>query len=78
MALADMYDAMISDRVYKRPIPHTEALSIIRDYRGGQLDPDIVDAFLLVQDQFARIAEVFDENCLQASKLAMKVRHSPR
>lgn len=62
MALADIYDALVSRRVYKAPISHESGLSIIREARGGQLDPDMVDAFFLIQDQFKTIAKAFNDN----------------
>ena len=46
MALADVYDALISKRVYKPPFPHEKAVAIICDGRGTHFDPDVVDAFL--------------------------------
>lgn len=62
MALADVYDALISRRVYKEPMPHKEALKIIIEGRGKHFDPDIVDAFLALQDEFQAIAERFIDN----------------
>ncbi len=59
MAVADVYDALISRRVYKEGIPHERAVEIIREGRGGHFDPDMVDAFLAIQDQFREIAERF-------------------
>jgi putative two-component system response regulator len=59
MALADVYDALISKRVYKPAFPHEKAIQIIREGRGQHFDPDIVDAFLEVIPQFARIAATF-------------------
>jgi adenylate cyclase len=56
MAIADAYDAMISRRVYKEPIPHETAVRIIIEGRGILFDPDVVDAFLKVEDQWWRIA----------------------
>ncbi|MBF0530335.1 MAG: two-component system response regulator, partial [Deltaproteobacteria bacterium] len=46
MALADVYDALISKRTYKPPFPHEKAVSIIAEGRGSHFDPDVVDAFL--------------------------------
>jgi HD-GYP domain-containing protein (c-di-GMP phosphodiesterase class II) len=46
VAVADVYDAITSDRVYMRSRSHAEALRIIAEERGQQFDPDIVDAFL--------------------------------
>ncbi|QQE64287.1 two-component system response regulator [Leptolyngbya sp. BL0902] len=59
MALADVYDALISRRVYKEPIPHEEAVAIIQGQRGSHFDPDMVDAFLEIQSEFQAIAQRF-------------------
>lgn len=56
MALADAYDAMITRRHYREPVPLEEAAATITAERGKQFDPDIVDAFLGLQEQFAGIA----------------------
>ena len=59
MAIADVYDALISDRVYKAGVPHEQAVGIIFGERGGQFDPDLVDAFMEIQDEFQAIAQRF-------------------
>ncbi|AKU10030.1 response regulator [Azoarcus sp. CIB] len=59
MALADVYDALISRRVYKEGMSHEDAAAIIRDGRGSHFDPDIVDAFVELQDEFRVIAARF-------------------
>jgi putative two-component system response regulator len=59
MALADVYDALISKRVYKPPFPHEKAVAIIAEGRGKHFDPDVVDAFLTIEGQFRLIAERF-------------------
>ena len=56
MAVADVYDALISRRVYKDGMPHEKAVDIIREGRGSHFDPDLVDAFLAVQEEFRAIA----------------------
>jgi len=56
MALADVYDALISKRVYKPSFSHKKAISIITEGKGKHFDPDIVDAFMLVQDEFRQVA----------------------
>jgi putative two-component system response regulator len=61
MAVADVYDALISFRVYKKAIPHQEAVEIIRDASGSHFDPDIVDLFLAQQGVFRQIAEEFSD-----------------
>ena len=59
MALADVYDALISKRVYKDPMPHAKAVEIIKENKGKQFDPDVVDAFLELEDKFRAIALEF-------------------
>ncbi|MBW2072354.1 MAG: response regulator [Deltaproteobacteria bacterium] len=56
MALADVYDALISKRVYKPPLTHEQAVEIIVKGRGSHFDPDVVDAFLELKDTFRNIA----------------------
>ncbi len=46
VSVADAYDAMTNDRVYRKALSHEEALSIIKRNRGTQFDPAVVDAFL--------------------------------
>jgi len=46
IAVADTYDAMTSDRVYRKALSHVVALAEIRRGSGTQFDPDIVDAFM--------------------------------
>ena len=56
MAVADVYDALTSHRVYKDAMPHDEAIAIILEGRGSHFDPDIVDAFAVITEQFRGIA----------------------
>lgn len=62
MAVADVYDALISRRVYKPGMPHAQAVEIIRQGRGTHFDPDICDAFLACVEQFRAIAEHFADS----------------
>lgn len=57
MALADVFDALITRRVYKPPMSYEEARCIIVEERGRHFDPDVVDAFDTGFDEFVRIAE---------------------
>jgi len=59
MALADVYDALISKRVYKPPFPHEKAVQIIIEGKGQHFDPAIVDAFVELQETFRNIALSF-------------------
>ena len=56
MALADSYDALTSKRVYKSQIPHEKAVEIIIEEKGSHFDPEVVDAFLEVKENFRQIA----------------------
>jgi putative two-component system response regulator len=62
MAVADVYDALISKRVYKPAFPHEKAVAIIREGRGQHFDPDIVDAFVEVVGEFRAIAAAFADS----------------
>ena len=55
VALADIYDALVSKRLYKKAMSHNEARKIITDERGKALDPEIVDVFLSVENKFIEI-----------------------
>lgn len=56
VALVDSYDAMVAERAYRKAMTHKEATEAIVAARGGHFDPEIVDAFLTVEEEFARIA----------------------
>lgn len=56
MALADVYDAIISRRIYKSASTHEQACSAIVKGRGTQFDPDVVDAFIDIAEEFRDIA----------------------
>jgi putative two-component system response regulator len=56
MALADVYDALISKRVYKAAMTHQEAVQVIRDGRATKFDPDMVDVFLESENDIGEIA----------------------
>jgi adenylate cyclase len=62
MALADAYDAMTSERVYKSQFPHEKAAQIIAEAKGLQFDPDVVDAFLEVKENFQKVALKFADS----------------
>ncbi|MGB9442380.1 MAG: two-component system response regulator, partial [Desulfobacterales bacterium] len=62
MALADVYDALISKRVYKPPFPHEKAVEIIVEGKGNHFDPDIVDAFIELEQTFRNIALSFADH----------------
>jgi len=59
MAIADVYDALISKRVYKEAMPHNEAVKLIAEGRSIHFDPDITDAFIEIHETFRTIAQKF-------------------
>ncbi|MBI3927295.1 MAG: two-component system response regulator [Armatimonadetes bacterium] len=61
MAIADVYDALISKRVYKPAFPHEKAVSIILEGRGQHFDPELVDVFVEVQEEFRTISARFQD-----------------
>ena len=62
MALADMYDALVSERVYKKAWTPEQATKEIISKRGSHFDPLIVDAFIAEQDTFRLIAEKYQDS----------------
>ncbi|OYQ40458.1 hypothetical protein CHU94_14340 [Rhodoferax sp. TH121] len=70
MAVADVYDALISRRVYKAAMSHEDAVAIIAQTRGRHFDPDVVDAFLALQDTFHAIAIAFSDTDADLDKKA--------
>ncbi|MGL6193209.1 MAG: HD domain-containing phosphohydrolase [Thermoguttaceae bacterium] len=61
MAIADVYDALVSERPYKRGMSHDDAIEIIRSERGDAFDPFLVDVFLEISDEFKSIRKQFTE-----------------
>ena len=56
MAVADVFDALVSKRSYKEPMPFEEAIGIIKDSSGTHFDPKIVDSFIKAEDKIRRVA----------------------
>lgn len=67
MALADVYDALRSERIYKAAMTHKEARQILIDGAGTQFDPLVVGAFLVLEPQFDRIATSFAASASDAA-----------
>jgi putative two-component system response regulator len=70
MAVADVYDALISRRVYKEGMPHEKAVAIMKEGRGSHFDPDVLDAFIELQDAFQKVARAFHDSDLEMDKKA--------
>lgn len=61
MAVADVFDAVVSRRSYKEPIPFEEAIQIIRENAGVYFDPNVVEAFLGAEKEVKKVADEFEE-----------------
>jgi len=57
MAVADVYDALISKRIYKEAFSHDKAKEIIVNESGKHFDPKVIEAFIKIENEFVRIAE---------------------
>lgn len=58
-SLCDVYDALRSERHYKERMTHEEAVKLIKEGRGSQFDPDVVDVFLACNKEFDHIYKQF-------------------
>jgi HD-GYP domain-containing protein (c-di-GMP phosphodiesterase class II) len=57
MAVADVFDALVSTRSYKKPFTFEKAMDIIREGAGSHFDPLVVQAFLNAENEVRRVAE---------------------
>lgn len=64
VAIADVYDALSSRRVYKGPRTHEECVKIISDAAGKHFDPDIVQVWLSIEGKFREIARRYADSPL--------------
>ena len=60
MAVADVFDALVSRRSYKEGFPFEKAIAIIQEESGSHFDPEVVNAFLKRQDEAVKVA--FEES----------------
>lgn len=72
MAVADVYDALISRRVYKEGMPHEKAYAIIQEGGGTHFDPDMVEAFSRIHEEFREIAQKYADS---DSELEQKAKY---
>jgi putative two-component system response regulator len=61
VALADVFDALTNKRCYKPAFDLDTSIEIIRKSSGSHFDPDVVDAFMRIRDEFAAIRNEFRE-----------------
>jgi len=76
MAVADVYDALISRRVYKPAMPHEKAVAIIREGRGQHFDPDMVDAFLEINEVCHSIARSYADDDAELAEVEARLNRS--
>lgn len=69
---ADVYDALISRRVYKEGMPHEKAVGIILEGKGSHFDPDMVDVFMELADEFKAVAGRYVDSDADLEKAAFK------
>ncbi|WP_115716985.1 response regulator [Gallaecimonas mangrovi] len=71
MAIADVYDALISVRVYKPAFPHAKAIAIMQEGRGSHFDPSIFDTFISIADQFYEVSKTYADTELDFKRSAL-------
>ena len=64
MAVADVFDALVSRRSYKEPFSFEKAMDIIKEGAGTQFDPSIVRAFVDASDEVRKVAESFTDTAV--------------
>lgn len=62
MAVADVFDALLTRRPYKEPMGAAQAMEIILEGRGQHFDPEVVDAFMAIQDELQRVAALWTDD----------------
>ena len=72
--VADAYDAMTSDRPYRRGMGHAEALAVLKGASGSEMDASVVQAFALLGDQRKRQAVLDESRSLQSLSLAVQIK----
>lgn len=77
VAIADVYDALSSRRVYKEAFPHEKCVEIITQESGKQFDPHLVEVFLKIEGQFREIAEQFASQSEDLEDLVLTKCHTP-
>lgn len=70
MSVADMYDALITQRVYRDPVSHEEAVRIVVSCKDTYFDPDVVQAFVDVKEQFQAISMTYADTAMDIRRRA--------
>ena len=77
MAVADVYDAVVSRRVYKEARAHEVGLEVIANGRGTHFDPDMADAFLAIEEEIRAIAQRFRDEDADIAAKADRLAYTP-
>lgn len=73
MAVADVYDALISKRIYKRAFSHEQSIQMMAAERGSHFDPDALDAMLSLADEFDAIAGRYRDTSEEVTALESRL-----
>jgi len=62
VTVALVYNALVSRRIYREPLPHAQALEMVKMASGKHFDPDVVDAFMAIQENIQAISVAFPDS----------------
>lgn len=65
MAIADVYDALVTKRCYKNKMSYEQAFQLIKDEAGISFDPQLTKEFLAIRDQIIEVTEKFNDNSIE-------------
>lgn len=77
VSIADVYDALSSERVYKPAFPHEQCVSMIREAAGTQFDPDLVNVFVSIEHRFRDVSERVRSNDPSLSMMSFTMPADP-
>jgi putative nucleotidyltransferase with HDIG domain len=73
LAIADCYDALTSDRPYRRAVPHGTAIAMMSDRCGSMFDPEMIEAFLAIADSLRPVSTYSRSTSQQRARLYVRV-----
>lgn len=65
LAIADVYDALVTDRCYKNKVSFDQAFDIIKNEAGESFDPKLAEQFIKIKDQIIEITEKYNDNSIE-------------
>ncbi len=77
VSIADVYDALSSERIYKSAFPHDQCVQMIRDGAGTQFDPELVGVFLGIEQRIRNVSERLRQNDPSLSIMSLGVPANP-